>query len=104
MLTGNVMIPRGTENLSVLDSACLPILTPLSFISIHAALQWRNKVMKIQPESDLYLHGQAWTRKFILAEPMSSLICFLINIFLVIINILLLHPGNSVGVKHKHCR
>jgi len=32
------MIPREiTENLYVFDSVCLPILTPLSFISIHAA-------------------------------------------------------------------
>lgn len=28
-----------TENLYVFDFVCLPILTPLSFISIHAALQ-----------------------------------------------------------------
>lgn len=34
------MIPcETTGNLHVFDSVFLPILTPLSFISIHAALQ-----------------------------------------------------------------
>lgn len=38
--TGNIMILcETTGNLHVFDSVFLPILTPLSFISIHAALQ-----------------------------------------------------------------